>query len=130
MVINKMTGRGCAWCIASRAVVQRLVDEGIVNKIIAYYKSYVLLQVKLGPRGELYIDFKKGGMGPEEPLWAPSFIDGKLWQQATRNFSLQGGLEENIVEHLFPEMTDYLQTIPDAALLARTRTMQQAAQTI
>lgn len=124
MVINKMTGRGCAWCIASRAVVQRLVDEGIVNKIIAkksYYKSYVLLQVKLGPRGELYIDFKKGGMGPEEPLWAPSFIDGKLWQQATRNFSLQGGLEENIVEHLFPEMTDYLQTIPDAALVSMTR---------
>lgn len=32
--IDKSTGRGCAWGIASKTIVRRLVDEGIIGKEI------------------------------------------------------------------------------------------------
>ena len=33
--IDKRTGRGCALSIASKTVARRLVDDGIVGKVIA-----------------------------------------------------------------------------------------------
>ncbi len=35
MVIDKTTGKGCAWSIASRTITKRLIDEGIIGKQFA-----------------------------------------------------------------------------------------------
>ena len=34
MVIDKTTGRGCAWSIASKTVTKRLIAENIMDKLI------------------------------------------------------------------------------------------------
>lgn len=35
MVIDKATGKGCAWSIASKTITKKLVAEGIVGKQFA-----------------------------------------------------------------------------------------------
>lgn len=48
MVIDKTTGRGCAWSIASKTITKKLIAEGIVDKTIfikAWKNGYDLLRV-------------------------------------------------------------------------------------
>ena len=49
MVIDKTTGKGCAWSIASRSITKRLIDEGIIGKQFArkpFKSSYHLLKAE------------------------------------------------------------------------------------
>ena len=128
MAIDKTTGKGCAWCIASRGITLGLIAEGIVDQVIAkrpYYKSHIFLQV-VPYREDIYVnpayETPEGGSGvPEETFWAPSFLDREAWERAIQKFRLYRPLDENVVHYLLPEMVDYLQTIPDAELISMTR---------
>lgn len=127
MAIDKTTGKGCAWCIASRGITLGLIAEGIVNQVIAkrpYYKSHIFLQV-VPYREDIYVnpayETPEGGGVPEETFWAPSFLDREAWERAIQKFRLYRPLDENVVHYLLPEMVDYLQTIPDTELVSMTR---------
>lgn len=48
MVIDKTTGKGCAWSIVSKTVTQQLIAEGIIDKLIGkkpWRKGYAPLHV-------------------------------------------------------------------------------------
>ena len=34
MVVDKSTGKGCAWSIASKAITKKLIAENIIDKLI------------------------------------------------------------------------------------------------
>lgn len=123
MVIDRTTGKGCAWSIAARTIARRLEADGIVDQVIAkrpYYKSHIFLRVASDGR-ELRVYSLGGDNPPEGPLWVPSFLDAGLWQQAAQKFRVYRGLDENILHYLLPEMEDYLQSIPHAELVSMTR---------
>lgn len=44
MVIDKTTGRGCAWSIVSKTIIRKLIADGIVGKAIqsTYHDFYAL----------------------------------------------------------------------------------------
>ena len=35
MVVDKSTGKGCAWSIASKTITKKLIAENIIDKLIA-----------------------------------------------------------------------------------------------
>lgn len=124
MVIDKTTGKGCAWSIVAKTVTQNLIADGIVGKIIAKknrYKRDVWLQII--DCGDDWVcitwDFVHGLA--EEPLWVPSFIDEGIWKQAASKFPVSGRLDDIIAEVLLPEMDKYLQSIPVSELISMTR---------
>lgn len=80
MVIDKTTGRGCAWSIVSKTIIRKLIADGIVGKAI-YRKPRknryeVLAVIEFGER--LHVWPKRDGELVEEPLWTPSFIDAEI----------------------------------------------------
>ena len=125
MVIDKTTGRGCAWSIASKTVARRLIDDGIVGKAICRKtrkNSFVLIMVdRYGNEKEMYVTSQRGVELADVPLWAPSFIDSGIWEQAVRKFHTYESLDRNVMNYLLPEMEEYLRSIPDSDLISMTR---------
>lgn len=123
MVIDKTTGRGCALSIVSKTIAKQLIAEGIIGKAIfrrARPNGYNLLCVaKYG--GEARVILQKGDGMAGEPLWMPSFIDGKIWQQAAGKFNVLTELDRNVEKHLLPKMDEYLKNISDTELVFVTR---------
>lgn len=125
MVIDKTTGRGCAWSIASKTIAKKLIAEGIMGKPIyrkVHKSRYDLIQVEeLKKEKHLYVMSERGTGEAKEPLWVPSFIDGEVWKQAVSKFHTYRRLDKNVEEYLLPEMGAYLQSIPDDELISITR---------
>lgn len=125
MVIDKTTGRGCAWSIASKTIIKELIAEGIVGKVICRRtrrNGYELLTVD-GYRNEkdVYVRSQRDIKLTDIPLWAPSFINSKIWEQAVRKFHTYESLDRNVTNYLLPEMEEYLRSIPDSDLISMTR---------
>ena len=123
MVIEKTTGRDCAWSIASKTSTKRLIAEGILGKAISrenFTDSYLLLRVTGYEEYARIIPEKHRGLA-EEPLWTPAFIETGIWTQAVVKFQVHKELDWNVEKYLLPEMEEYLQNIPEAELIAMTR---------
>ena len=124
MIIDKTTGRGCAWSIASKTIARKLVAEGIEGKVISqksFPNSYELLQVIEYGEAHVCVVSQRVKELIEKELWVPSFIDTKIWAQAVNRFQAYKRLEENVEKYLLPEMDTYLQNIPDSELISMTR---------
>lgn len=127
MVIDKMTGKGCAWSIVSKTVTKKLVADGIVDQPIyrkLRYNSknrYSLLWVTAYGKSDIYITTLRHEELAEAPLWVPSFIDAGIWAQAVSRFRNNWSLDTNVERYLLPEMEGYLQSISDEELLSITR---------
>ena len=123
MIIDKTTGRGCSLSIVSKTITKKLIADGIVNKTIsrkARKNGYDLIQVV--DRGDyVYVMSQRANEMTEEPLWAPSFIDTEIWEQAASRFNPYRELDENVEIYLLPEMDEYLQSISDMELISMTR---------
>ncbi len=123
MVIDKTTGRGCAWSIASKTVTKRLIAENIMDKLI-FIKTrpsrFDLLRV-VNYREDTYVMLQREHELSGEPLWTPSFIDTEIWGQAVSRFQSFEKLDRNVEKHLLPQMDEYLQNIPDTELASMTR---------
>lgn len=128
MVIDKTTGKGCAWSITSKIITRKLIDENIVDKLI-YRKprksTYDLLRVVRVDYGDnrhnVYVTTQRSDELTEEPLWIPSFIDAEIWERAVSRFCTFERLDKNVEKYLLPEMEEYLQSISDADLVAVTK---------
>ena len=126
MKIDKRTGRGCALSIASKTVARRLVDDGIVGKVIARkFLKYRCDSVRIAAFGtgleDIYVVLRKGGGEAEQPLWTPTFIDPAIWQQAASQFWPGERLDRCVEKYLLPEMEDYLQSLSDSTLVSMVR---------
>lgn len=123
MVIDKTTGRGCALSIVSKTIAKQLIAEGIIGKAIfrrARPNGYNILCVaKYGEEARVMLQKGDGMAG--EPLWAPSFIDGEIWQQAAGKFNVLTELDRNVEKHLLPKMDEYLKNISDTELVCSIR---------
>lgn len=120
MIVDKTTGRGCAWSIT---ITRKLIADGIVGKTIfrkPHRNSYDLLRVVNCGKNWIYVDLQRGNELTEERLWAPSFIDTGIWERAISKFQAEK-LDGNVVKYLLPEMNEYLQSIPDTELISMTR---------
>lgn len=123
MVIDKTTGKGCAWSIVSKTITKRLVADGIVNKTIfkrVRPSGCSLIQVANYGK-DMYVKSKIEKEVSEEPLWVPTFIDKRLWEQAVSKFKIYWTLDRNLEKYLLPEMEDYLQNISNSELVSITR---------
>lgn len=126
MEIDKRTGRGCALSIASKTVARRLVDDGIVGKVIARkFLKYRCDSIRIAAFGtgleDIYVVLRKGGGEAEQPLWTPMFIDPAIWQQAVSQFRPGEKLAESVERNLLPEMDSYLQSLSDSTLVSMVR---------
>ncbi len=129
MVISKLTGRGCALSIAgSKAITEKLIDEGIVGKIVyvkrrrnSKNRCELFRVVEYNHDKSIYIHSQKSDKPPEGPLWTPSFIDADVWEQAVGKFLNLEGLDYNVETFLLPEMDEYLQGFSDAELISITK---------
>jgi len=124
MVIDKSTGKGCAWSIASRTITKRLIAEGIIDKPFARKQirnRYRLLSAKKFSEGQVYVTWQRGSELADEALWTPSFIEAGIWERGASRSQLSERLDRNIEDYLLPEMGEYLQGIPDAELASMTR---------
>ena len=124
MVIDKKTGKGCAWRIASKTVAKRLIAEGVINKPFVRIQSktkYRLLLAEIIQDGQVGIVWRRGTGLADEALWTPSFIEAGIWEQAARKFRPLERLDKNVEIYLLPEMGEYLQSIPDAELVSMVR---------
>ena len=128
MVIDKTTGMGCAWSIATRIaskeIAKKLIDEGIVGKPLFRKQcknTYRLFTVEQFRDGRSIITKPRGGALADEELWTPSFIEAEIWEQAVSQFRVLAELEDNLEKYLLPQMDVYLQSIPEPELVAMTR---------
>ena len=124
MVIDKTTGRGCAWSIASKTITKKLIAEGIVDKTIfikAWKNGYDLLRVTDCGENCAYLMSQRTKELTGQPLWAPSFIAPEIWGKAVSRFQNYGKLGRNVEMYLLPEMSEYLRSIPDIELISMTR---------
>lgn len=124
MVIDKTTGKGCAWSIASKTITKKLIADGIVDKLIfrkLYQKSSTMLRVVDLREPCAYVVSERGSEFAEEPLWVPSFIDTEIWNRAVSKFQSYERLDQNVEKHLISEMDEYLQSIPDTELVSITK---------
>ena len=124
--IDKRTGRGCALSIASKTVARRLVDDGIVGKVIARkFLKYRCDSIRIAAFGtgleDIYVVLRKGGGEAEQPLWTPTFIDPAIWPQAVSQFRPGERLDRCVEKYLLPEIEDYLQSLSDSALVSMVR---------
>lgn len=123
MVVDKSTGKGCAWSIASKAITKKLIAENIIDKLIAKPSSlnrYAFLRVE-EYADSVYVMGEKSKELAAEPLWLPSFIDAEIWKQAVSKFRRFERLDRSVEEYLLPEMGEYLENIPNAELVSMTR---------
>ncbi len=124
MVIDKSTGKGCAWSIASRTITKKLIAEGIIGKPFARKQTrrrYRLLSAEKFSGGRVYITWWRGSGSADEALWTPSFIEAGIWERGVSRFCPFERLDRNVENYLLPEMGEYLQSIPDAELVSMTR---------
>ena len=125
MVINKKTGKGCAWRIASKTITKRLIAEGIIGEMFARKPSngsrYLLLSAEKYPSGKVYVTRYRGSGLADEALWTPSFVEAGIWEQAASRFRPLERLDINVESFLLPEMGEYLQSIPDVELVSMVR---------
>ena len=78
MVIDKETGRGCAWSITSKTITRQLIADGIVGKTLfskPRKDGYSLILTCKDNCGEIYVTGQRSQTLVPEPLWVPSFID-------------------------------------------------------
>lgn len=126
MKIDKRTGRGCALSIASKTVARRLVDDGIVGKVIAWkFRKYRCESIRIAAFGtgleDIYVVLRKGVGATEQPLWTPTFIEPAIWQQPASQFWPGERLDRCVEKYLLPEMEDYLQSLTDSTLVSMVR---------
>ena len=124
MVIDKTTGKGCAWSIASRSIAKRLIDEGIIGKQFArkpFKSSYHLLKAEKFSDSRVIITWRRGSGSEDEELWTPSFIEAGIWERGASRFRPLEQLDMNVENYLLPEMGEYLQSVPDVELVSMTR---------
>lgn len=126
MKIDKRTGRGCALSIASKPVARRLVDDGIVGKVITrMFLKFRCESIRIAAFGtgleDIYVVLRKSRGATEQPLWTPTFIDPAIWQQAASQFRPGEKLAESVERYLLPEMDDYLQSLTDSVLVSMVR---------
>lgn len=126
MIINKRTGRGCAWSIASKTLARDLITDGILDKEIARKQlkyrcdSIRVAASETGLRDAYVIRLKGKGM-TGQPLWTPSFIDTDIWARASSQFHPYVRLAENVEKYLLPEMDDYPTTFHEKIPPGRVR---------
>ncbi len=124
MVIDKSTGKGCAWSIASRTITKRLIAEGIIDKPFARKhtrRRYRLLSAEKFSEGQVYVIWRRDSGLADETLWTPSFIEAGIWERGASRFRPLERLDRNVENYLLPEMGEYLQSIPDVELVFMTR---------
>ena len=126
MKIDKRTGRCCALSIASKTVARRLVDDGIVGKVIArMFLKFRCESIRIAAFGtgleDIYVVLRKSRGATEQPLWTPMFIDPAIWQQAVSQFRPGEKLAESVERNLLPEMDSYLQSLSDSTLVSMVR---------
>lgn len=124
MVINKETGRGCAWSITSKTISRQLIADGIVGQRLFSKPrgdGADLFLARKDSHGEIYVAVQRTQTLEPEPLWEPSFIDAGTWAQAVSQFQSYVSLERNVENHLIPRMDEYLKGISDMELAAMTR---------
>ena len=125
MVIDKTTGKGCAWRIVSKTITKRLIAEGIIGKPIARKQtktSYRLFCVdQFRADCDVYIARLRGSGLADEVLWIPSFIERGIWERAVNRFHHRDPLDISVENYLLPEMGEYLQSISDAELVSIVR---------
>lgn len=126
MELDKRTGRGCAWCIASNTIARKLVADGILQKEISReflkYRCDSIRVISYGAElKNVYVVLRKGVGATEQPLWTPTFIDPAIWQQAASQFRPGERLDRCVEKYLLPEMEDYLQSLSDSALISMVR---------
>lgn len=88
MIIDKTTGKGCAWRIASKTITKKLLAENILNKLIfrkPRLNRYDLFRV-IELHDGVYVMSDRGRELSEKPLWIPSFIDADIWKEAVSRF--------------------------------------------
>lgn len=124
MVIDKKTGKGCAWSIASRSIAKRLIADGIMDKPFARKQtrsSYRLLSAEKFSDDRVIITWRRGSGLADEALWTPSFIEAEIWKRGTSRFRPLEQLVINVENYLLPEMGEYLQSISEVELVSLTR---------
>lgn len=124
MVIDRETGRGCAWSITSKTIARQLIADGIVGKTLfskPRKNGDGLILTCKDSCGEIYVTARRSQALAPEPLCAPSFIDVGTWMQAVSQFQSYMSLEQNVEDHLIPIMDEYLKNIPDTELVAMTK---------
>lgn len=122
MVIDKTTGKGCAWSIAAKTITKELIAEKIVGKpIFRKPHQYDCELLRVVEKWNVCVELECDSKLPEEPLWTPSFIDLEAWTRAVSRFEPFTKLERNVEEYLLPEMDEYLQSIPEVELVSMTR---------
>jgi len=124
MVIDKSTGKGCAWSIASKTITKRLIAEGIIDKPFARKPTrsrYRLLSAEKFSEGQVYVIWRRGSGLADEALWTPSFIEAGIWERGASRFRPLERLDRNVENYLLPEMGEYLQSIPDVEMVSMTR---------
>ncbi len=125
MVIDKTTGKGCAWSIVSKTVTKQLIAEGIIGKLIGkktWRKGYTPLHV-VQSRYRVYVTAtpQESDESTEESMWTPSFVDAETWRQAVSKFSDFERLDQSVEKYLLPEMEEYLRSITDVELVSMVR---------
>ena len=122
MKIDKRTGKGCAWSIASKTVAKELVADGIIGKEIARkslkYRCDSIRVAAAGPVLEnVYVMRWQGAGTVEQPLWTPTFIDPAKWLWAASQFQPGEKLADSVEKYLLPEMDEYLQNLTNSELI-------------
>lgn len=103
MEIDKSTGRGCAWSIASKTITKKLIEEHIIDKLISRKsppKRNRTLRVIERSDG-VYVISQGGNIPAEEPLWTPSFIREETWAQAVSRFRRFERLDRSVEMYYF-----------------------------
>ncbi len=112
MVIDKATGKGCAWGIASKTITRRLIAEGITDKQFARQPTrnrYRLLGAEKRKDGQVYVTRWRSNGLADEILWTPSFIEAGIWERGASRFDSIERLDRNVEKYLLSEMEPILQ---------------------
>lgn len=124
MVIDKETGRGCAWSITSKTIARQLIADGIVGQPLfsrPRKEGFDLILTYKDSCNEIYVTLLNNQTLAPESLWSPSFIDEGTWTRAVSQFRRYVSLERNVENFLIPIMDEYLKNIPDTELSAMTK---------
>ncbi len=124
--IDKRTGRGCAWSIASKKIARDLIADGIIGQEIARkilkYRCDSIRVAAAGPELEnVYVMQGKGKGIIEQPLWMPTFIEPAIWRRAASKFRPGEKLAESVEKYLLPEMEEYLHGLSDLEMVSMVR---------
>lgn len=120
---DKTTGRGCAWSIAARNLASELIADGIIDQPIAREPRKAEDDIIL--RFDAYGYYHRVNSkwfekhSKDEPLWQPTIIDPEIWSKAARSFRPRHDLKYNVERYLLPEMTDYIESMPEDELVNR-----------